>query len=112
MAKIVCRWAQDNKFLVNPDGQVWPCCYLSNPGFKQYITGMRTRKEIVEAKVDDIVHPLLDEYFDNMDDLNINNKTIEEILSHDWFTKTLPESWSGNWPHRQCRVMCEVDDNE
>jgi len=107
MSKIVCRWQKDNKFLVNPDGQVWPCCYLSNPGYKQYLTGMRDRPEIVERKVDDIVHPVLDEYFEHKDELNIHNHPIEEILAHPWFTETLPRSWEGNWPHRQCVVMCE-----
>jgi hypothetical protein len=112
MSKIICRWARDNKFLVNPDGQVWPCCYLSNPAYKQELTGMKNRKNIKERKVDDIVHPVMNDYFDNKDDLNINNKPIEVILSHEWFNKTLPDSWTSDNPHRQCRVMCEVNDDE
>ena len=43
---------------------------------------MRDRPEIVERKVDDIVHPLLDEYFEHKDELNIHNHPIEEILAH------------------------------
>ena len=30
---IQCEWLKDNRVLVNPDGQVWPCCYLGNVGF-------------------------------------------------------------------------------
>lgn len=110
MTKIVCKWAKVSKFLVNPDGQVWPCCYLANPGYKQYITGMRDRPEVVARGVDDIVHPIINEYFEHKDELNVTNKPIEEILSHEWFTKTLPESWESDRPHRQCVVMCETTD--
>lgn len=105
---IVCRWMKENKFLVNPDGQVWPCCYLSNTGYHHDLTGMRTEQKVVEAKVDDVVHPVMDEYFKHRDELNINNAPIEKILTHDWFAKTLPDSWTGDWPHRQCRLICEV----
>ena len=27
---IKCQWGDKDKYLVNPDGQVFPCCYLSN----------------------------------------------------------------------------------
>ena len=114
MVKIVCEWAEKNKFLVNPDGQVWPCCYLANPAFKRRVTRediqtKLTEDEWVILKKDD--HPLMDKYIDNMDDLNINNKNIEEILTHEWFTKTLPNSWLSN-PHRQCKITCGVHDDK
>lgn len=109
---IVCRWMEKNKFLVNPDGQVWPCCYLANTGYHHDLTGMRTEKKVVEAKVDDIVHPVMDEYFIHRDELNINKQPLEKILTHEWFTKTLPDSWKGDWPHRQCRLMCERADEK
>ena len=32
--KITCEWAKDERYVVNPDGQVWPCCYLCNNVFK------------------------------------------------------------------------------
>lgn len=109
MACIECIWAKENKFLVNPDGQVWPCCYLGNMGYAEKVNGRYKDPEVLEKGWDDIVHPIMKEYFANMDDLNINNKPIEEILNHEWYTKTLPESWKGNNPHRQCRIVCDKD---
>ena len=31
---IECEWKNNNRVIVNPDGQVWPCCYLSNLAYK------------------------------------------------------------------------------
>ena len=31
--KIVCEWGVKNKVVINPDGQVLPCCYFCNPHF-------------------------------------------------------------------------------
>ena len=29
MSKIVCQWRENgNRYMVNPDGQVFQCCYL------------------------------------------------------------------------------------
>ena len=39
MPCIECIWGKDNRFLVNPDGQVWPCCYLGNIGYTEKING-------------------------------------------------------------------------
>ena len=33
MKKIICQWEKVDKVLINPDGQVFPCCYLSNPAY-------------------------------------------------------------------------------
>ena len=54
---IKCKWAAENKFLVQPDGQVVPCCYLANAmypldeSYDKPVTAMSqlmgTRAEIV-----------------------------------------------------------------
>jgi hypothetical protein len=49
----------------------------------------------------------MQEYWAHEEELNINNRSLEEILNHEWFTKTLPESWKGNNPHRICVLMCD-----
>jgi hypothetical protein len=107
MACIECIWAKENKFLVNPDGQVWPCCYLSNQGFKFKVKGQWNDPDIISRGVDDIVHPVMQEYWAHEEELNINNHSLEKILNHEWFTKTLPDSWKGNNPHRVCIMMCD-----
>ena len=107
MACIECIWAKENKFLVNPDGQVWTCCYLSNQGFKFRVKGQWNDPDIIARGVDDIVNPVMQEYWAHEEELNINNRSLEEILNHEWFTKTLPESWKGHNPHRICVLMCD-----
>ena len=109
MPCIECIWGKDNRFLVNPDGQVWPCCYLGNIGYTEKINGRFKDTKLINQGVDDVVHPIIQEYFENAEDLNIKNKTIPEILNHKWFTETLPNSWTGNRPHRHCRVFCDKD---
>jgi hypothetical protein len=107
MACIECIWAKENKFLVNPDGQVWPCCYLANQGFKFKQNGKWNDPDLIARGVDDIVNPVMQEYWKHEDELNINNHSLDDILNHEWFTKTLPNSWTGNNPHRICVMMCD-----
>ena len=66
MPCIECIWGKDNRFLVNPDGQVWPCCYLGNIGYSEKINGRFKDKDLLKADVDDIVHPLIQDYFENL----------------------------------------------
>ena len=50
-------------------------------------TETRTRGKTQQQEV-------LAEYDENMEELNIFNNSIDKILTHKWFTKTLPESWN------------------
>ena len=111
---IVCRWMEEDKFLVNPDKQVWPCCYLANQGYKWRVTGKYNDPDILHRGVDDITNPVMQEYYKNEKELNLMNNSLEDILNHDWFKKTLPESWDTDNPHRFCMVMCSryLDDEE
>ena len=85
---IQCEWLKDNRVLVNPDGQVWPCCYLGNVGF-------------------DINHSVVREYENKKDELNLfTNNNLCDIIQHDWFSKTLPNSWNSENPNRQCVEFC------
>ena len=49
----------------------------------------------------------MQKYWEWEDELNIHKHSLAEILSHEWFTKTLPDSWKGNNPHRVCVMMCD-----
>tara|TARA_B100000941_G_scaffold126952_2_gene89755 strand:+ start:3146 stop:3514 length:369 start_codon:yes stop_codon:yes gene_type:complete len=112
---IKCRWLDMNKILVNPDGQVYPCCYLANKAYKSEqlgVFGPNNQVEDMSQKGqnwywkpgDELMH----EYKKNYDDLNIKNKSMEEIVNHDWYTKTLPESWEKEETRFEaCRTFCE-----
>jgi len=51
----------------------------------------------------------MQKYWEWEDELNINNHSLAEILNHEWFAKTLPDSWEGDNPHRICVMMCDKD---
>ena len=93
---IVCEWGKKNKFVVNPDGQVIPCCYLANLLYSKTLSG-----------------GVMDEYVQNQQQYNAFVKPIPEILTSDWFTKTLPESWkSDETAHSVCKKWCDNATNK
>jgi hypothetical protein len=101
---IKCEWMQSKRVLVNPDGQVLPCCFFANVMYMYDRLGApkswTPKKEYgIEDQIMDVPRV---EY-------NLFNKPLEEILESEWFTKTLPESWedSDTLP-RQCRTFCQI----
>jgi hypothetical protein len=117
---IRCRWQETGRILVNPDGQVWPCCYLCNKSYKSEQLGVYGPNN----QVDDMTQEgenwfwkesdeIMREYKRNAADLNLKNKTFKEIVNHEWYTKTLPESWEKEETRlEQCRQFCEVTEDE
>lgn len=83
--QIKCQWLEKDQVLVNPDGQVLPCCYLGNSNFlnKHDITQGDTWQK----------YDVLLKYTENKEDYNLNHKTMDEILLSDWFNIDLPKSW-------------------
>jgi len=101
--KIECKWMKDRRILINPDGQVWPCCFLANPMYFLDQTENPPNGHIRQKK-----HPLMKEYYDRKEDFNIFNRSMEEILSDPWFEKTLPETWnSPDTVFYQCNWFCK-----
>ena len=117
--KTICKWLEeDEQMLVGPDGQVLPCCYLSG----YFTVGNESKKDKNTWKYDnildqlyhkDLVHNnvreeyLYKEYEKRKDKLNIFNNDLEDILSNEWFTKILPESWEDeNKIARPCKKIC------
>lgn len=88
---IRCEWMEKSRILVNPDGQVWPCCFLANKTYE----GEKRFKTVEWNYIHHIQNrePTLKKYYDNKEYYNINNTPLEEIIHSDWFTKHLPESW-------------------
>ena len=97
----------DKRIVINPDGQVLPCCYLAN---MTYFSTVNTEKGLglPSGHRKQMEHPLLKEYVDSAESYNIFKNDIETILNGKWFIKTLPESWEKDEPHHQCALMCGV----
>tara|TARA_B100000424_G_scaffold261740_1_gene247035 strand:+ start:5403 stop:5765 length:363 start_codon:yes stop_codon:yes gene_type:complete len=113
--RIKCQWLEKDQILVNPDGQVLPCCYLGNTNFlnKHDETQRNSWRYggVDGTKFNDV----LLKYLKNKKDYNLNNKTMDEILSSDWFNIDLPNSWESydTIPHA-CSTFCDgfQKDNE
>jgi len=116
---IECSWQNEGKILINPDGQVFPCCYLANKTYKadQHGAAFATMEEKSEEwgnwfwkeKSDAIMR----KYIEHKDDLNVFNKPMEEIVNHPWFTEWLPESWEEEETRNEiCVTFCEVPVDE
>jgi len=117
--KTVCKWMVDDEMLlVNPDGQVLPCCYLSN----FFTTKNNEIKEPNTWEWDPMTDQLYHfdranhnlhneyvykEYQKRKDKLNIFTNDLETILNDEWFTKILPESWeSDDTILNACKKVC------
>ena len=95
--KIVCQWRENNnRYMVNPDGQVFQCCFLKiNFDDEDYF---------VKGK-----HAWVDEYLDNKEKYNLKNKTMKEIIDDDLFAKKLPKTWVNiDTAPRPCQKYCKV----
>lgn len=118
---IQCEWMAKNNALINIDGQVYPCCYLANsftlrnifgPDLKDFPDEMKYGgREWKKSDQSSGTRPYLaEEYFKNKDELNLKKNSLENILNHEWFIKTLPESWDDkNLTHRLCKKYCTVN---
>ena len=86
---VVCEWMENNRTIINPDGQVIPCCYFANILYAYDKFDVPSDNTITAQIGDKHKNPLID------------------ILNEDWFTKTLPESWDdSDRLTKQCRLNC------
>jgi len=97
LKKITCKWENDNRILVNPDGQVLPCCYFANTHFFNATTN---------ATNDLIRHPIIQHYNQYKKSHNVFHNNLLDIIKNDWFRKELPDSWKSNKPVPQCSKFC------
>ena len=130
MSNTHCKWIEDDeKMLVQPDGQILPCCYLSNYYNADNIP-LKSKEEVYDnvnnnfRKIEDQLYYidlvnyevhneyLYKEYQKRKDKLNIFNNDLEDILNNEWFTKILPESWkSKDTIAGPCKRICTKCDN-
>jgi hypothetical protein len=120
-----CQWMESKRLLINPDGQVLPCCYLANviymfdkldvpedrPVRENNISNQIGDRNIIQHET--FADNTLMQYYTNKEKYNIHNVGLEEIIGSEWFTKTLPESWdSPNRIIRQCEKYCTKKNDE
>jgi len=129
--KTHCKWIEDDEqMLVQPDGQVLPCCYLSNY-FSKDKTPPVPENEIKNGKInstwvnknyreiEDQLYNIklvnwefnneyiLKEYDKRKNKLNIFTNDLEDILDNEWFVEILPKSWEDpNKIAAPCRNIC------
>jgi len=92
---IQCRWALPrNEVVVNPDGQVLPCCFHAN-----HIYGNWPKNQILND-------PAYKYYIENKNEFNVFKTSIIDIMNSEHFAKTLPESIKGDNPNPICVKNC------
>lgn len=92
---IQCRWALPrNEVVVNPDGQVLPCCFHANQ-----LGGNWPNNKIISD-------PAYKYYIENKNEFNVFKTSIIDIMNSEHFIKTLPESIKGDNPNPICVKNC------
>jgi len=102
---IKCEWLDRNELIINPDGQVIPCCFFANNMYVSSLFGFPQSYEpqhpfpreysLVDyprVAAETTEDHILAQYIEHRDDLNVNNDTLENILDHKWF-HDLYDSW-------------------
>lgn len=98
--KIKCTWGLPrNEVVINPDGQVMPCCFHANAHYQNKFDS-NYGKELAK-------HPLyMEEYNQNLEKYNVLHTPLTDIINSEWYSKWLPESMQGDNPVRQCEKHC------
>lgn len=121
---IKCEWMQTKRLLINPDGQVLPCCFFANVIYMYDRMGApESWKPKDEYGISDQLldvprvayetskEHILMNYYKNKEEYNIFENDLEDIINSEWFTKTLPESWEDEKTlPRQCKKYCQMKD--
>lgn len=94
---ITCSWGKVNRILINPDGQVLPCCYLGNTHYNN--------KEGGPGYDDKFANNELMKKYKNKE-FNVFHNNLLNIVSSDWFSKDLKDSFTGGKPLKQCVTFC------
>lgn len=93
-----CPWYNGKKLQVDPWGNVWPCCHLSN-----YSSAPVLFPKIADAKEFDFSSERQKHNLQN----NLHHNSLGEILSSDWYNKRLP-NMIDNDPWYSCKTNCGV----
>lgn len=72
---IVCKLVHEGEIFIAADQTMWPCCFLWDSAFKN-------KENILEK---------LAEYGNEWNSLK--DKSIDDVLQHEWFDRIIAESW-------------------
>ena len=103
---IECEWMRSKRLIVNPDGQVVPCCFFANAlfvskqhGYPQKFDKSNYKFELKDeltlyafTSTETTADPILNSYIKQEDELNAYNTPLHEILDHNWYHE-LYASW-------------------
>lgn len=104
---VKCKWREAGKFLVNPDGQVWPCCYLANA---EYFKKMTNDDPTIDYPRGPMTY-IIQEYNKYEPELNAFNNSIDRIFMHKWW-RILEKSWDDpDLVDRRCVRYCSEGDD-
>lgn len=90
LSSVTCKLIHQKEIFIASDLSVWPCCFLWDSYFKN--------KESIQEKLE-----IFDKNWNNL-----QYKSLDEILSHEWFDELLEKSWNLNHPlHlKRCIKTC------
>lgn len=102
--KIYCYWYERGELQINPDGQVFPCCFIANSMFVSKTFGypkpgtLKRRGDLDDIKFQ-LEEPesvaewvpdrdwVYSEYIENEKDLCLDNVPVDKIVNHEWYKK-------------------------
>lgn len=97
--EIDCKAIRRKELYIDYQLNLWPCCWV---GFPYFSGGSDHVQKNQLLKLDE-------KYGKGFNSLK--DKTIEEVLNHEWFQTHLIESWSKKYDEKMthCAKMCGVD---
>lgn len=102
--EIKCRAQIDNSIRIGVHGYVFPCCFLPQD-IEEIIA-----HDMIWMDVTNKSNYVMMEYMKEKHKFNLNNHNLFDIISNEWFTKTLPESFKKD-PHWRCVRTCGIVKN-
>ena len=95
---IKCAWLEKRTIVVNPDGQVVPCCFAANSLYFNTNNDKKNKNTYMDS--------LNASYRIYAEELNINNHSLVEILSHIWYVEIFPSILDGAVRSGICNRVC------
>lgn len=94
---IDCISIKSKNLKISSMGMVTPCCYLSNglANLAYYKHTSQVYPNLTDNGISaEGTSAIIQKFLNNFSYYNLNNNSLYDILSSDWFYKDLPESWN------------------
>ena len=96
--EVNCAWAERSTVSIDPDGQVFPCCYWST----LYYENKHGKRIGLLRWI-----PHMKEYIERLDDFNCEKKPVTDIIQDPLFNEKLVESFQSlDTLAHPCKVHC------